>query len=183
MKEVLAGSKSLLPLNEVRHVNMPKYDEISVKDLWPQMQTHEEFMKYFPSRFPKGRLPDRTYFYNCMNTVMEGYVQEMISHANRVRATKSHEAEAAQTIEVTNEWFDKLKAIPFVSCKFICFTDCLQSARETLSTFSKLARNQFLRRESAARSIWSELQHSGWSMYLHRIARLHHGFSLHMCLK
>ena len=53
---------------------MPPYDELSVKDLWPQMYDHKEFMKFFPSKFPKGRFPDRKYFFNIMNTVMEEYV-------------------------------------------------------------------------------------------------------------
>ena len=54
MKEVLSGTKELMPLNEVRRVNMPPYDELSVKALWPDMKNHEEFMKYFPSKFPLG---------------------------------------------------------------------------------------------------------------------------------
>ena len=49
---------------------------------------------------------------------MEGYTTSIIEHANKVRVTKSHEAEAAQTIEITDEWFNKLSAIPFISCKY-----------------------------------------------------------------
>jgi len=71
---VFAGTKALMPLNEVKRINMPMYDEVSVKELWPQMQGHEEFMRYFPTKFPKGRVPDRTYFFNIMQTVMEDYV-------------------------------------------------------------------------------------------------------------
>ena len=68
MKEVLGGTKELLPINEVRRVNMPPFDELSVKALWPDMKGNKEFMKFFPSKFPAGRLPDRTYFFNIMNT-------------------------------------------------------------------------------------------------------------------
>ena len=74
-------------------------------------------MRYFPTKFPKGRVPDRTYFFNIMNTVMEGYVKEIMTHANHVRATQGYEAQAAQTIEITDDWYEKLQAIPFVSCK------------------------------------------------------------------
>jgi hypothetical protein len=90
---------------------MPPFDELSVKALWPDMKNHEEFMKYFPSKFPVGRLPDRKYFFNIMNTVMEEYVAHIIKHANNVRATKAHNTEAAQTIEITDEWYEKLSAI------------------------------------------------------------------------
>ncbi len=105
---MLGGTKELLHLNQVKHVNMPPFDELSVKALWPDMRGHEEFMKYFPSKFPVGRLPDRSYFFNVMNTVMEGYVTQIIRHANKVRASKSHMAEANQTIEITDEWYEKL---------------------------------------------------------------------------
>ena len=95
MREVLSGTKELLPLNSVKRVNCPPFDELSVKALWPDMKNHEEFMKFFPSKFPAGRLPDRSYFFNIMNTVMEDYVTQMIKHANKVRATNQHKAEAA----------------------------------------------------------------------------------------
>ena len=95
---------------------MPPFDELSVKALWPDMMGHEEFMKYFPSKFPAGRLPDRSYFFNIMNTVMEAYVTLIVKHANKVRATKAHNAEAVDTIEITDEWYEKLTAIPFISC-------------------------------------------------------------------
>ena len=74
LKEIFAGTKELLPLNQVKRVNMPNYDELSVKQLWPQVQENGEFMLYFPRKFPKGHLPDRAYFFNIMNTMMEGYV-------------------------------------------------------------------------------------------------------------
>ena len=89
-------------------------------------------MQYFPSKFPAGRMPDRTYFFNIMNTVMGDYVSQIIKHAQKVRATKAHNAEAAETIEITDDWYEKLSAIPFISCKLSCQSNLLQSARETL---------------------------------------------------
>ena len=74
LKEVFAGTKSLMSLSQVRPVNMPNYDETSVKDLWPQMFENEEFMRYFPTPGPKTRLPCRVYFFNIMNSLMGGYV-------------------------------------------------------------------------------------------------------------
>ena len=92
MKEVLSGTKALLPLNSVKRVNMPHYDELSVFKLWPDMMHDSEFMKYFPSKFPKGRLPDRTYFFNILNTLMEPYVEQIMTHANKVRTSATNEA-------------------------------------------------------------------------------------------
>ena len=58
LKEVLTEKKKLLEINEVKRVNVPKYDELSLLNFWPQMQKDEKFMLYFPTKFPKGRVPD-----------------------------------------------------------------------------------------------------------------------------
>ena len=61
------------------------YDELSVRNLWPTAKEQPEIMKYFPDTMPKGRFPDRDYFFNIMNTLNENYVQQLIKHANDVR--------------------------------------------------------------------------------------------------
>ena len=43
-------------------------------------------MLYFPDQLPRGRVPDREYFFNIMNTLMEEYTQAIIKHANEQRA-------------------------------------------------------------------------------------------------
>ena len=42
----------------------------------------DEFMKYMPDPTPDGRLPDRAYFWNVLNTVQNVYVKNVIQHAN-----------------------------------------------------------------------------------------------------
>jgi hypothetical protein len=37
LKQVLAEEKELLPIKDVRFVNVPMYDELAVKRLWPEM--------------------------------------------------------------------------------------------------------------------------------------------------
>ena len=66
---------------------MPMYDELSVVSLWPDMQHDENFMLYFPDKLAKNRLPERDYFFNIMNTLMEGYTQAIMQHANEQRTT------------------------------------------------------------------------------------------------
>ena len=83
LKQVLNEEKELLPISEVRFVNVPMYDELGVKHLWPQMQNSSDFMKYFPDKLPKGRLPDREYFFNLMNTINPTYTAQLIKHANQ----------------------------------------------------------------------------------------------------
>ena len=48
LKLVLAEKKQLLKKQEVNYINVPHYDEISVKALWPDLKKDGEFMQYFP---------------------------------------------------------------------------------------------------------------------------------------
>ncbi len=82
MKQLLAEEKKLLELRAVQHVNVPKYDELSVKKFWPLMQTDVAFMLYMPNPTVEGRLPDREYFWNVLNTLQTAYVQRLVEHAN-----------------------------------------------------------------------------------------------------
>ena len=86
-KEIITNQKKLLSLNDVALINVPFYDELSVRRLWPDMQKDKEFMDYFPSTLPKDRLPDRVYFFNVLNTVQNKYMKAIVEHANRARNT------------------------------------------------------------------------------------------------
>ena len=78
IKLVLVEKKKLLSLSEVKHVHIPKYEELSVKKLWPLMWQVEDFMVYMPDPSPEGRLPDRKYFWNVLNTVNSAYVSQLV---------------------------------------------------------------------------------------------------------
>ena len=78
IKLVLVEKKKLLSLSEGKHVHIPKYDELSVKKMWPLMTKVENFMIYMPDSNPDGRLPERTYFWNILNTVNSDYVSKLV---------------------------------------------------------------------------------------------------------
>ena len=74
IRQILQEEKELMELDSVRCVNMPMYDELSVKNIWPHVQGNPRIMRFFPDMLPKGRLPDREYFFNILNTLEEPYV-------------------------------------------------------------------------------------------------------------
>ena len=61
-------------------------------------------MLYFPTKFPKGRVPDRDYFWNIMNTLMPEYTESLIKHANEQRNAANELGRAPEVIEVSEEW-------------------------------------------------------------------------------
>ncbi len=64
---------------------MPKFDELSVKNIYPHKEKDARFMAFFPDRRPKDRWPDRTYFFAILNTLEPDYVSTIIAQANKAR--------------------------------------------------------------------------------------------------
>ena len=62
----------------MKWVGVPKYNELAVKNLMGYFVNNEDFMSYFPTKLPQGRLPDRAYFYNVMHTLYPEYTQALI---------------------------------------------------------------------------------------------------------
>ena len=85
LKAVFKEEKGLLKLSEVKFKNVPFYDELAVKKIWPEVQKDPEVMYYMPSKLPKGRVPDREYMFNVLNTVKEKYLNTIVNHANSER--------------------------------------------------------------------------------------------------
>ena len=117
LKEILVEEKSLLRLDQVKRISVPQYDELSVIKLWPMLQSDEKFMRFFPTKMAKGRVPDREYFFNLVNTFQPTYLKQITKHANEQRNSAQGEAMAKEFIEISDDWWDALNQSAFVSCK------------------------------------------------------------------
>ena len=85
LKEVLAGQKQLMKKADVKAVQVPFYDELSVRRLWPELRKDPIFLSFFPSKYPKDKGPPREYFFNILNTLHPEYLQQLMAHANQER--------------------------------------------------------------------------------------------------
>ena len=104
LKAVLSNKKKLMPLLEVKFVQVPKFDELSVVNLQDMLKEDDDFMMYFPDKLPKGRNPGREYFFNILNTLKPEYLAHLIEHASKQRYTGANEDRKNETIEITDEW-------------------------------------------------------------------------------
>ena len=59
---------------DVVYIDVPKYDELSVKKLYDNLLSLDGMDKYFPDSYPKGRICDRDYMFNVANTLHHGIV-------------------------------------------------------------------------------------------------------------
>ena len=68
LKLVFVEEKRLLHKTEVDPIEVPHYDELSVKALWPQFAKDKNISPYFPDSFAADKGPARKYFFDILNT-------------------------------------------------------------------------------------------------------------------
>ena len=85
LRQILAEEKGLLALAEVAFISVPKYPELAIATLFAKFKADEKLMRYMPDKFPKGRVPDRSYFFNVLNTIYPDYTNEMVKVASNNR--------------------------------------------------------------------------------------------------
>ena len=52
LKDILAEKKQLFRMDQVRWINVPHYDELSLKSIGPQMVNDAQFTSFFPDNMP-----------------------------------------------------------------------------------------------------------------------------------
>ena len=87
--------------SEVRAVQVPMYDELSVRHLWPELKKDPIFMSYFPSKYPKDKGPPREYFFNVLNTVHPEYLQQLMAHSNQERMAAGGLGQQSESIKIS----------------------------------------------------------------------------------
>ena len=74
-------------------IEVPHYEELSVKNIYPSMKKDPDFQSYFPDKYPKGKAPPREYFFNVLHTLQPDY----LTHVELLRAFgKGGQLEKAQ---------------------------------------------------------------------------------------
>ena len=117
LRQVLKGEKSLMPIAACKFVNVPHYDELGVRHIFGKFQDDPAVMQYLMDEYLQNRYPDRDYFYTILNSVHPSYVKEMIKHANEARYAATGQAQEQRSVTVSEEWFDRLNSMPFISSK------------------------------------------------------------------
>ena len=118
LRQIFSEEKKLFKLSEVSWVKVPRYDELSVIKLWPNFKKDAKITVYLPSSLPKGRLPDRDYLFNIVNSIYPEYMQALIRQASDNRFDVRNKHDDLGVVKVSEEWWKKLMEVPFASCKY-----------------------------------------------------------------
>ena len=119
LKDVLTGKKQLYQKSAITPIQVPHYDELSVKALYPQFKEDPIFLSYFPDKYPKDKGPPREYFFNILNTLYPDYLSQVMSHANKQRMSTEGEDVKAQSIQISQYWSEQLSSMPYLSRKYL----------------------------------------------------------------
>jgi hypothetical protein len=80
LREILRDSKLYLKTQEVIHLDIPAYTEISVKNMYEDAMKDEVLQKYLPSkRQLSNKLPERAFFCGVVSTLRRQYMHDVIA--------------------------------------------------------------------------------------------------------
>ena len=98
--------------------NPPKYDEVSVTNLYEVCILLDGMAQYFPDSYPKGRSCSREYFFTVLATLHPEYLRDLILKSKRDRFAVNNEEQAGEAILISAEWEQQLKEFPQFARKY-----------------------------------------------------------------
>ena len=123
MRDVLSEAKLCLKQNEVNRMEVPCYQEISVKNLYEDAIKDEILAKYLPTKEQlSGRLPERSFFFGLMCTLRHQYMKDIIADAQKARYTVPEDDPKKQGILISDAWMAELSKHPYHSSKIHLLT-------------------------------------------------------------
>ena len=145
MRDVLSEAKLCLKQNEVNRMEVPCYQEISVKNLYEDAIKDEVLAKYLPTKEQlAGRLPEREFFFGLLCTLKNQYMKDIIAEAHKARYTVADDDPKKQGIVISDAWLAELEKHPYHSskCWWLTFIEKPGTGIFLMKESSKLYRPQ-----------------------------------------
>ena len=110
--------KRALRTNEVVHLDIPLYAEISVKNLYEDALADPDVSKYLPSKDQmSGKLPERAFFFGILETLKRHYLTEIIKEAHDKRFKLPEDNQNKDAILISDALMEELTKHPYYSSK------------------------------------------------------------------
>jgi len=81
LQQMAEGRKKYLLRRMIPTFKVPTWPELSVKALYKDVMADEVLRDYFPDRYPKGRLPERQFFWGVIYGVKPAYARHLVHDA------------------------------------------------------------------------------------------------------
>ena len=90
-------------------IPVPKYSELSIAKLWPNIKEVPELNIYFPD-LKENELPERKYTWSVISTLKPDVVKKLLSEARFKRCINSKD-KSESLIKVSREFYDAISAV------------------------------------------------------------------------
>jgi hypothetical protein len=98
---------------ELRQTAIPRYEELSVKNLYKDAMSDVEVCQYLPDlEQNSSKLPEREFFFNVLGTVKPEYLKYIIEQTEQYRFKGSDENSRSNIIMMTDKWLQELNNTP-----------------------------------------------------------------------
>ena len=114
-----AKEKKYLLRVQVPAFHMPAWPELAVSKLWPIIQNDEAFMEYFPGKLPKGKVPEKHFFWGVFMAIKPGYVKCLMKDAIEQRNVlpQAGEPDATKLLQIDSTLLQKMLEAPIFMSK------------------------------------------------------------------
>ena len=118
LRDILKDEKLHLKSNEVIHSKVPLYNELAVKNLYPDAMKDPQLSKYLPSlEQMSNKLPERDFFFGIMCTLKRQYMVDVVQQAHSNRFKLADDDPGKRGILITDTWLEELNKHPYYSSK------------------------------------------------------------------
>ena len=116
IQQILTGEKKVFKTAEVRTITMPHFDELSASKISELVRDDASVRLHMKDEWASGKQThSREWFFNVLNTIHPGFLDQLIEHASNTRHGKVQEEQKADTILCTDHWAAELMANPYYS--------------------------------------------------------------------
>ena len=123
IRDILADKKLHLKQNEVIRLEIPNYQELSVKNLYDDAMRDPVLSKYLPNKDQlSNKLPEREFFFGVMCTLRKQYMTDIIAEAQAKRYKIEDGNQDQDGIVLTEGWMQELQKHPYHSSKSLYLT-------------------------------------------------------------
>ena len=113
IRDILADKKLHLKQNEVIRLEIPSYQELSVKNLYDDAMKDPVLCKYLPNKDQlSNKLPEREFFFGVLCTLRKQYMTDIMAEAQAKRYKIEDGVQDQDGIVLTEGWMQELQKYP-----------------------------------------------------------------------
>ena len=99
----------MIKIEKVSLKVIPRYKELSVKNIWEYIREVEEIYQYFPD-YTEKQLPERDYLFAIVSTLRPDSLDSLVSDARKKRSLNEN-PELEDFVEITKSFKEEINNV------------------------------------------------------------------------